>query len=114
MKVEKQITTSDFYEGMHITRWVHEFQDCLLEVGLTDMMSHGALYAWTNKRVDGFFAKKLDRVLINDEWFQSFPDMKTEFLSPDFSDHAAGWIRTGASAIKKAKPFKYLNFLAKQ
>lgn len=80
----------DFYEGMHISRSVREFSECVIEVGLTDLLSRGPLFTWNNKRADGFLAKKLDRAPVNSEWMDIFPNFYVEFTPPKFSGHCAG------------------------
>ena len=45
------------------------------------------LFTWSNKQGDGFLAKKLDRVFINDKWHLSFAHSIVEFLPPRDSDH---------------------------
>lgn len=85
---------SDWFDGMAISRGVQEFRNCLTIVGLTDLPSNGLFFTWSNKKVEGFVAKKLDMILVNSYWLQSFPDMNASFLAPEFSDHDAGGLYT--------------------
>lgn len=104
---------SDYFDGMLISRSVHEFRECLMEVGLTDLPSDGVFFTCSNKRVDGFVAKKLDRILVNHHWLQGFSDMTAAFTPPEFSDHSAGWINCSSTIRAKSEPFRFFNFLAR-
>lgn len=66
------------------------FKKFLNEVGLVDLQGEGCFFTWSNKRVDGFVAKKLDRILVSDHWLHSFSYFQGEFSTPVFSDHFAG------------------------
>lgn len=58
---------SDYFLAMPLFRKELDFMDCNELTGLTDIQSSGAYYTWSNKRVVGFLAKKLDMVLGNDK-----------------------------------------------
>lgn len=62
------------------------FRETLLEADLADLTC--PLFTWTNKSKTNLIAKKLDRVLVNDEWLTLIPGSIAVFGEPDFSDHA--------------------------
>lgn len=103
---------SDFHEGMHTSMGVEDFQACLHSIGLIDLNSHGVFYTWSNKRSDGFIAKKLDRILVNDFWLLSFPSSFSEFTAPDFSDHSPGWMKFPSFTKGKSCPFRFFTFIS--
>lgn len=78
--IEHMHERSDHFDEMPIHSSTKNFQDCLYSIGLTDLHSQGAFYTWTNKRTDGFLAKKLDRFLINDHEMQHFLNFKQNSL----------------------------------
>lgn len=65
-----------------------DFIDCSSDCGLIDAGFLGSKYTWHNNRSgsNGIWAR-LDRVLVNSEWQNSFP-ISVEHLSREASDHA--------------------------
>lgn len=104
---------SDYYQGMPIPPKVLEFQNCIRKVGMVDIPSFGPLYTWSNRRNEGFLAKKLDKTMANSYWLNKFLEYEVDFLAPDISDHTTGWIKQKSSAPQKCKPFKFFNYLIK-
>src|SRR4051812_15705147 len=78
---------SDYYNCMPCPNFTLEFQQCLANLELMDLNHIGPNFPWTNKRTVGFIAKKLDRLLANDCWIRSFPELSAEFTPLSFSDH---------------------------
>ena len=58
-------------------------------------------------------AKKLDRVLVNDNWLLSFANSLVEFLYPGESDHCPAIIKMSQQIYSPPKPFKFFNFWTK-
>ncbi|XVE91311.1 hypothetical protein DITRI_Ditri20bG0143500 [Diplodiscus trichospermus] len=58
------------------------------QVIMLDYAYNGPLFTWTNKQMEGFLARKLDRVLINDVWLDRFVDSTVDFLPPEVSNHS--------------------------
>jgi len=56
-----------------VTAGMKDFQQIVNYCSITDMSSQGPLFTWCNKRENDLIMKKLDRVLINDVWLQTFP-----------------------------------------
>lgn len=87
------------------------FRQCLLEVDLSDLNFRGNTFTWWNKNKTRPVAKKLDGILVNDLWIDSFPLAVASFGSPDFSDHASLTVVLNPQSQKHRKPFKFYNFL---
>ncbi|KAK3229975.1 hypothetical protein Dsin_001856 [Dipteronia sinensis] len=51
---------------------MEEFNDCLQSLELDDLRFLGFLHTWCNKRSNGCISKKLDRVLVNNDWLVKF------------------------------------------
>ncbi|GKV49095.1 hypothetical protein SLEP1_g55863 [Rubroshorea leprosula] len=59
-------------------------------------------------------AKKLDRLMVNEFWFDVFPNTTAEFLPPGCSDHCARLVDIKIpEETRDRKPFKFFNFWAK-
>ncbi|XVE65054.1 hypothetical protein DITRI_Ditri07aG0151500 [Diplodiscus trichospermus] len=102
--------SSNYNEGQAITTDMQEFIDCRNNLALFDHVASRPLFTWTNKHQEGFLAKKLDRVLINDLWKAS---TVVEFLAPEISDHCPALIQFKESNLQPPKPFKFFNFSVK-
>ncbi|KAI9174132.1 hypothetical protein LWI28_012433 [Acer negundo] len=81
-----------------ITVAMEEFVDCLQVSELDDLRFSGFLHTWCNKRGDGCISKKLDRVLVNNEWLVKFEHSEAMFLPPSISDHCPSVIKLGLPA----------------
>ncbi|KAH7848240.1 hypothetical protein Vadar_001278 [Vaccinium darrowii] len=90
-----------------------EFNTCLHDIGMDDMPFKGLLFTWSNKRGGvGDIKSKLDRVLINGSWMDSFPEAETIFLAPGVSDHSCILVNVLPDCPRK-KPFKFFGFWMK-
>lgn len=81
--------------------------------GLVDLNFRGNTFTWWNKRKSTPVAKKLDRILVNDEWNSLFPSSLGQFGEPCFSDHACCEVRLETASPRRKKPFRFYNFLLK-
>ncbi|XP_039003778.1 uncharacterized protein LOC120130649 [Hibiscus syriacus] len=109
--IAKAEESSDFdIMGIHCTLDMKDFQDCLEDLELMDHPFLGPLFTWSNKQEGSFLARKLDRILVNDQWMVDFPDSFVEFKAEGVSDHCLGmlWTHKGIMA-KKPRPFKFYN-----
>ncbi|KAG7547383.1 F-box domain [Arabidopsis suecica] len=87
------------------------FRDCLLEADLSDLNFRGCSFTWWNKRSANPLAKKLDRILVNENWLQLFPASLGFFGEPDFSDHSSCSITLNPFVQRQRKAFRFQNFL---
>ncbi|XP_039031706.1 uncharacterized protein LOC120166515 [Hibiscus syriacus] len=67
---------------------VLEFHKCVEDLEIFDHQFIGPLYTWSNKQQNSFLARKLDRVLVNHCWSETFPSSEVEFQAPGESDHS--------------------------
>lgn len=68
-------------------------------------------FTWSNKSEgSGFVARKLDRVLVNEEWLCSFGKTCVDFPTGGISDHSPPVISVGSWISFGPKPFKFYNF----
>ncbi|XP_039052880.1 uncharacterized protein LOC120194716 [Hibiscus syriacus] len=97
--------------GTYSSTDMKDFQETLNDLLLHDHPFFGPTYTWSNKQKDTFLARKLDRVLINSAWINSFQNSFVEFMAPGPSDHCMvlTWINK-ESPINRPKPFKFFNF----
>ncbi|XP_030441655.2 uncharacterized protein LOC115663828 [Syzygium oleosum] len=86
-----------------------EFGICLDQSGLEDLRYIGHRFTWSTSSGDTRKQRKINRVLINDQWSSSFSFSEANFLAPGVSDHSQMLIRI-AHAVPSRKPFKFFNF----
>ncbi|XP_038999482.1 uncharacterized protein LOC120125037 [Hibiscus syriacus] len=104
--------SSDYeHTGPILTPYMKDFQDFTHDLLLQDHHFFGPSFTWSNKQQQSFLAKKLDRVLINSTWVNTFHNSFVEFLALGVSDHcmALVWINREVQA-NRPKPFKFFNF----
>ncbi|XVE49038.1 hypothetical protein DITRI_Ditri01bG0049900 [Diplodiscus trichospermus] len=89
-----------------------EFRECLHQLVVFYHISLGPLFTWSNKQHEGFIAKKLDRVLVNEEWLSTFSNSRVDFLPPGISDHCPAFIQLCHKEFSPPKLFKFFNFWA--
>ena len=63
------------------------------QLSMFDHAFFGPLFTWKNRQAEGFIAKKLDKMLINGNWFSKFPQSQVEFLFQEISDHCLALIQ---------------------
>ncbi|XVE56052.1 hypothetical protein DITRI_Ditri03aG0206000 [Diplodiscus trichospermus] len=105
--------SSDFNGSQVITSDMREFIDCQSRISVSDHAYIGSFFTWTNNQHESFLARKLDRVLINDDWYLRFPHSRVEFLPPEISDHCLALIQLQQVSESPPKPFKFFNFWTK-
>ncbi|XP_070014213.1 uncharacterized protein [Nicotiana sylvestris] len=62
---------------------VRDFKNIVGEVGLIEIRTIGRYYTWTNNTVHS----RIDRILVNVEWIQKWPQMEGIIMQHEFSDH---------------------------
>lgn len=97
--------------SLNMDKRIRDFNQCLLSANVDDLNYRGNTFSWWNKSKLNPIAKKLDRALVNDDWYYLFPSSVAYFGSPEFSDHAVISITLDPSIVKAKKPFRFYNFI---
>ncbi|XP_070022733.1 uncharacterized protein [Nicotiana sylvestris] len=84
-----------------------EFKQFLVDAKTDELKTVGRKYAWTNNHVHN----RIDRILVNAEWIQKWPNMEGMSMNPGFSDHCPLRVKFDTSSQVGGKPFKFLNCL---
>lgn len=96
---------------LNMDKRIRDFNQCLSDTKLDDLNFRGTTFTWWNKRKLTPLAKKLDRCLVNDEWYSAFPSSVALFGSPSFSDHAVISVLLEPGRTRSKKPFRFYNYL---
>lgn len=91
---------------------MRDFHDIANYCRFTDMSYHGPRFTWCNKREEVLICKKLDRVLINEEWLLG-SRAYCVFEPGGCSDHLRCRIQFENEKSRKRRPFKFTNVIAK-
>lgn len=87
-----------------------DFNSCITDINMQEMMTKGFWYTWTNKRGGlGNNKSRLDRVLVNGVWLDLFKDSEVVGHAPGIYDHCA-LVLTVLPPKFRACPFKFFNF----
>ncbi|CAH2065463.1 unnamed protein product [Thlaspi arvense] len=76
-----------------------------------DLPFIGCTFTWSNNHETGVVAKKLDRILVNDQWQLSFPNFVGVFGKPGISDHSPCCVFLDSLKPKPKRPFKFYTLL---
>lgn len=86
------------------------FNQRLRDIEMEELASKGPWFTWSNKRGGlGDNKSRLDRVLVNEEWLNTFKDAETVIFSPGISDHCS-LVVTMLPGVTRHRPFKFYNF----
>ncbi|GAV62978.1 hypothetical protein CFOL_v3_06500 [Cephalotus follicularis] len=97
-----------------ITKAMHDFNKVIQTAELEDLRSSGLFYTWRNMRSGaGAISKKLNRAMGKWHWFNSMGDTYAHFHPPGISDHSPITIQMRRIQQYRGRPFKFLNFWAK-
>lgn len=66
---------------------MREFQDMVQCCGLEDLSFVGPTFTLSNSQEDNPISKKLDRVIVNNQWLTFFPLTSATFEMGGVSDH---------------------------
>nr|XP_043637991.1 uncharacterized protein LOC122608993 [Erigeron canadensis] len=95
---------------------MHEFLDTINELEVEDICSSGFKYTWTkslkNKKCGTL--KKLDRILINEEFMKRFKTASGLFIPYLVYDHSPAKLIFKNGQIKKHKAFRFKNFVTER
>ncbi|GJR19029.1 RNA-directed DNA polymerase, eukaryota, reverse transcriptase zinc-binding domain protein, partial [Tanacetum coccineum] len=91
---------------------MREFKECVAEIEVMDVPSSGLHFTWNQKPkgLDGLL-KKIDRVLGNVQFSDSFMGSHAVFKPYQISDHAPVVLKIPTVVKSTPKPFKFSNIL---
>ncbi|GJZ35731.1 RNA-directed DNA polymerase, eukaryota, reverse transcriptase zinc-binding domain protein [Tanacetum coccineum] len=90
-----------------------EFQDCVNNIEVGDLHSEGFHYTWTKslKNPKCKTLKKLDRVMVNENFMDKFQQAHGMFLPYMISDHSSIIVRIPNGVQKRKSSFRFSNFI---
>ncbi|GJS24288.1 hypothetical protein Tco_0452920 [Tanacetum coccineum] len=108
------LNMEDTYSGSSsMNSAMYEFKDCVSEIKVMDVTSSGIHYTWTQKpKGGGGVLRKLDHIMSNEEFIDTFPRAYGLFQPYKISDHSPTVLKIPTLTASKPKPFKFYNFLA--
>ncbi|XP_020697740.2 uncharacterized protein LOC110110552 [Dendrobium catenatum] len=75
-----------------------DFNEMIFLNGFKDLKSIGFNYSWYNQRTDNPIHIRLDRVLVNDIWLDTYADSYCSIQNPSCSDHSPIILHSGMVA----------------
>ena len=97
------------------TNWptyMDDFNECCYENSLDDLRHSRNMVTWSKAAGESFLARKLDRVLVNNNWLAALPNAAAEFPTAGPSDHSPTIVRFGLVVHHRRPSFKFYNFWA--
>ncbi|GKC05519.1 putative receptor-like protein kinase [Tanacetum coccineum] len=108
MKVEEHSSG-----GSQITNEMQDIIDCANEVEIEDINSTGLFFTWIKSpsKPETSIMKKLDRILINGSFMDSYKEAHGHFMPFLTSDHSAAVLTIPKCFMKKRKSFRFSNYI---
>ncbi|KAM3235367.1 hypothetical protein P3L10_015403 [Capsicum annuum] len=89
---------------------IHDFSECIVYAGLTELPWKGEFYTWSNKQTTGSrIYSRLDRLFGNDEWMWNWGHISTECGLPNISDHSPMLLQNSQGTRPPKSPFRFFN-----
>ncbi|GJU72078.1 RNA-directed DNA polymerase, eukaryota, reverse transcriptase zinc-binding domain protein [Tanacetum coccineum] len=107
------LNLEDYHSGpSSLNSAMNEFKDCVAKIEVMDVNASGLHYTWNQKpRGGGGVLKKLDRIMGNMDFIDSYPGAFALFQPYRISDHSPAVLKIPTLTIAKPKPFKFFNFI---
>ena len=99
--------SSNFNGSYVMNSSTKEFVECMQQLAVMDHAYTRLLFMWSNHQDFTFLVKKLDRVLINDDWLVLYAHSIVEFLAQEISYHSPALIQLEQVYSSTPKPFKF-------
>ncbi|GJU97185.1 RNA-directed DNA polymerase, eukaryota, reverse transcriptase zinc-binding domain protein [Tanacetum coccineum] len=95
------------------TSKMYEFQDCINNIEVNDLHSEGFHYTWTKslKNPKCNTLKKLDKIIVNEDFIDKFQHTHGVFLPYMISDHSPIVVRIPNGVQKRKGSFRFSNFI---
>ena len=93
-----------------------EFRSCVEELEIEDMCSSGLQFTWTKslRNPNSRTLKKLDRIMINEDFLDKYPDAHSIFMPYLISDHSPTIMIIPKGGVQKKKAFRMVNFVTEK
>lgn len=104
---DEDSTSGQFYSN----RGMRDFSQCVIDAGIQDLQFCGSSFTWSNNQGLEVISKKLDRIMINDKWLETFPNSLGVFGEPGISDRSPCCVFLDAGKQKLKRPFKFFTLL---
>ncbi|XP_020696710.2 uncharacterized protein LOC110109847 [Dendrobium catenatum] len=88
---------------------IMDFHNFIFKTGVHDLSSVGHFFTWYNQRADNPIHIKLDRMLVNDAWLDSYPNSFYIVEDPLISDHSPIILQQEATPLNKRR-FQFKNY----
>ncbi|XP_048494362.1 uncharacterized protein LOC125494693 [Beta vulgaris subsp. vulgaris] len=87
---------------------MEDLRRCMAQCGMQDLTSTGNLFTWNNKQEgDCRVYSKLDRAMVNDDWYRMFPTSAAHFMPKGLFDHSPIVVNVYPARENNRRPFKY-------
>lgn len=91
-----------------------DFAHCISACALSEVKFSGSKFTWWNARInEACIFERLDRILVNNVFVESFPLIESEHLIRQGSDHAPVQVCCNSVCQRITKSFRFLNFWCK-
>ncbi|GKE07344.1 RNA-directed DNA polymerase, eukaryota, reverse transcriptase zinc-binding domain protein [Tanacetum coccineum] len=112
---EKQCVHRQVVNGIP---WVilGDFNKCVADLEIEDILSSGFQFTWTKslKNPECKTLKKLDRVMVSEEFMDKYPNSHGIFLPYIISDHSPAILLIPNGGSKKKRAFRFSNFITEK
>ncbi|XP_071713436.1 uncharacterized protein [Rutidosis leptorrhynchoides] len=100
----------------HLSEEKKEFQSCVNNIEVEDLSSSGFQFTWTKslKNPNCDTLKKLDRVMVNEEFLSKFNDAHAIFHPYLISDHSHAVLKMHDALFHKPKSFRFMNYIVEK
>ncbi|GJT74636.1 RNA-directed DNA polymerase, eukaryota, reverse transcriptase zinc-binding domain protein [Tanacetum coccineum] len=100
--------------GSTMTSEIGEFRDAVNSLEIEDICSAGFHYTWTKslKNPSNNILKKLDKIMMNEEFLNKFAKAHGIFLPYLISDHSPSMLTIPNAGINKKRSFRFANYIA--
>ncbi|GKE32980.1 hypothetical protein Tco_1452302, partial [Tanacetum coccineum] len=107
------LNLKDKYVGSsNIDIAMREFKECVEDIEVTDVNYSGLKYTWNQKtKGEEGILKKIDRIMANLEFNDTFVGAHAIFQPYQISDHSLAVLKIPMVSTSKPKPFKFSNVL---
>ncbi|GKD92086.1 RNA-directed DNA polymerase, eukaryota, reverse transcriptase zinc-binding domain protein, partial [Tanacetum coccineum] len=98
------------------TNEMNEFLEVIQDIEVEEILSSGFHYTWTKSRMNPKCKtlKKLDRIMINEDFIEKFPSSHGIFMPYLISDHSLAVLKIPKGMVKRKKSFRFSNFVTEK